>query len=115
GGYPLMGQSPSLIFVPKRRRDGSTPGKRRWKACAWRLDCDRTRNFSKTGFLTRIKLRTLKQMAASHDEFIPTRHSLLQRLKNWEDQSSWRDFFDTYWKLIYSFARRAGLSEQEAQ
>jgi len=54
-------------------------------------------------------------MPLPHDEFIPTRHSLLQRLKNWEDQSSWRDFFDTYWKLIYSFARRAGLSEPEAQ
>ena len=48
-------------------------------------------------------------------ELIPTRRSLLSRLKNWDDQESWRVFFDTYWKLIYTAARRAGLSEPEAQ
>jgi len=31
---------------------------------------------------------------------IPTRSSLLGRLKDWEDQESWRDFFETYWRLI---------------
>ncbi len=46
---------------------------------------------------------------------IPTRRSLLSRLKNWEDQDSWQDFFDTYWKLIYSVALRSGLTESEAQ
>src|SRR5262245_16838946 len=49
------------------------------------------------------------------DEFIPTRHSLLSRLKNWDDQESWRDFFNTYWKLVYSVALRAGLADAEAQ
>ena len=49
------------------------------------------------------------------DELIPTRHSLLTRLKNWDDQEGWKLFFDTYWKLIYTAARRAGLSEPEAQ
>ena len=49
------------------------------------------------------------------DEFIPTRKSLLSRLKNWEDSASWRDFFNTYWKLIYSVALKAGLSHTEAQ
>lgn len=49
------------------------------------------------------------------DELIPTRATLLQRLKNWQDQSSWQDFFDTYWKLIYTIARKSGLSEVEAQ
>jgi len=48
-------------------------------------------------------------------EFIPTRHSLLSRLKDWDDQESWRDFFNTYWKLIYSAAIKAGLSDAEAQ
>jgi RNA polymerase sigma-70 factor (ECF subfamily) len=48
-------------------------------------------------------------------ELIPTRASLLSRLKNWEDQESWQDFFDTYWKLIYSVARKAGLTDAEAQ
>ena len=49
------------------------------------------------------------------DEFIPTRQSLLGRLKNWDDQESWRDFFDTYGKLIYGLARKSGLSDAEAQ
>jgi RNA polymerase sigma-70 factor (ECF subfamily) len=44
-----------------------------------------------------------------------TRWSLLARLKNWEDQQSWRESFDAYWKLIYSVARKAGLNDAEAQ
>jgi len=49
------------------------------------------------------------------EELIPTRDSLLSRLKNREDQDSWQDFFDTYWKLVYGVAIKAGLTEQEAQ
>ena len=49
------------------------------------------------------------------DDFIPTWHSVLSRLKDWDDQESWRDFFDTYWKLIYGVAIKAGLSGVEAQ
>jgi len=54
-------------------------------------------------------------MAEPMDELIPTRATLIQRLKNWQDQSSWQDFFDTYWKLIYGVARKGGLTEAEAQ
>lgn len=46
---------------------------------------------------------------------IPTRASLLSRLRNWDDEQSWQRFFDLYWKLIYSVARKAGLSDPEAQ
>jgi len=46
---------------------------------------------------------------------IATRHSLLSRLKNWEDQDSWRDFFEIYWRLIYGMAVKSGLMESEAQ
>lgn len=46
---------------------------------------------------------------------IPTRHSLLNRLKDWGDQTSWQEFFDTYWRLIYNVAIKAGLSDVEAQ
>jgi RNA polymerase sigma-70 factor (ECF subfamily) len=49
------------------------------------------------------------------DEWIPTRQSLLTRLKNWDDQEGWRDFFETYWRLIYGVARKANLSDAEAQ
>ena len=46
---------------------------------------------------------------------IPTRYSLLSRLEDRGDQDSWRDFFDTYWRLIYSVAIKSGLTEAEAQ
>jgi RNA polymerase sigma-70 factor (ECF subfamily) len=55
------------------------------------------------------------RMAARPDELIPTRASLLSRIKDWEDRESWQDFFDTYWRLIYGTARKAGLSDAEAQ
>lgn len=48
-------------------------------------------------------------------EFIPTRQSLLSRLKNHDDSQSWDDFFNTYWRLIYSVAIKAGLTDTEAQ
>ena len=51
----------------------------------------------------------------SADELIPTRQSLLSRLKNSEDQASWQVFFDTYWRLIYSVAMKSGLTDAEAQ
>jgi RNA polymerase sigma factor (sigma-70 family) len=54
-------------------------------------------------------------MANEDDELIPTRASLLGRLKNSKDQASWQEFFDTYSKLIYGVARKAGLSGDEAK
>jgi RNA polymerase sigma factor (sigma-70 family) len=51
----------------------------------------------------------------SDDDSIPTRLSLLNRLKDWGDDTSWRDFFDTYWELIYNVARKAGLTDAESQ
>ena len=50
-------------------------------------------------------------MPRPRDELIPTRASLIDRLGNWQDQSSWQQFFDTYWKLIYGVGRKAGLNE----
>lgn len=44
-----------------------------------------------------------------------TRRSLVDRLQNWEDRKHWQEFFDTYWKLIFSAARKSGLTEAEAQ
>jgi RNA polymerase sigma factor (sigma-70 family) len=54
-------------------------------------------------------------MAHQTDELIPTRASLIGRLKNWQDHASWQEFFDTYWKLIYGVARKSGMSDSEAQ
>jgi RNA polymerase sigma factor (sigma-70 family) len=47
--------------------------------------------------------------------FLPTRESLLTRLKDWDDSQSWEEFFNTYGKLIYSVGCRAGLTDAEAQ
>jgi len=48
-------------------------------------------------------------------ELIPTRQSLLSRLRDCADQESWRVFFDSYWRLIYNAAIKAGLTDAEAQ
>src|SRR5260370_38462558 len=49
------------------------------------------------------------------DELIPTRWTLIKRLKHWDDHESWREFFDLYWKLIYGGALKSGLTPTEAQ
>jgi RNA polymerase sigma factor (sigma-70 family) len=54
-------------------------------------------------------------MTSHSEDFIPTRYSLLSRLENRDDEKSWKEFFDTYWRLIYSTALKAGLTETEAQ
>lgn len=51
----------------------------------------------------------------SAPDSLPTRHSLLNRIKDLGDDASWRDFFETYWELIYNLARKAGLTDAEAQ
>src|SRR5262245_57545066 len=49
------------------------------------------------------------------DSLLQTRQSLLLRLRDWQDQEGWQDFFDTYWPLIYNVARASGLADGEAQ
>ena len=56
-----------------------------------------------------------KSAAMKPDDLIPTRHSLVRRLKDLADETSWQEFFNIYWRLIYSVAIKAGLTEQEAQ
>ncbi|MBI3414692.1 MAG: sigma-70 family RNA polymerase sigma factor [Verrucomicrobia bacterium] len=48
-------------------------------------------------------------------DWLPTRRSLLTRLRQADDHAGWQEFFDTYWRLLYGVARKAGLSEAEAQ
>ena len=43
-----------------------------------------------------------------------TRKSLIARLENWEDQRTWDEFYQTYWRLIYSVGLKAGLRSEEA-
>ena len=53
--------------------------------------------------------------AGKNDGLYATRRSLLSRVKNPEDQESWKVFFDTYSKLVYSVAAKAGLDHSEAE
>ena len=55
----------------------------------------------------------LVRLKAAH--FIRTRATLIARLKNWQDNDSWEEFVDLYWRLIYSVARNGGLTDAEAQ
>ena len=49
------------------------------------------------------------------DDSLLTRRTLLSRLRNLDDQESWRTFFDLYWRLLYNVARRSGLDDSGAQ
>ena len=60
------------------------------------------------------ELLTTDHSGENEAELLPTRASLLSRLRDWQNDS-WREFFELYWKLIYNTARRHGLSDMEAQ
>jgi RNA polymerase sigma-70 factor (ECF subfamily) len=51
----------------------------------------------------------------STDSYLPTRKSLLFRLRDCQDHEGWREFFDTYWRVIYRVARQSGLDDATAQ
>ena len=51
----------------------------------------------------------------TRSEILATRRSLVERLGDWNDRARWQQFFDSYWKLIHGTARKAGLSDAEAQ
>jgi RNA polymerase sigma-70 factor (ECF subfamily) len=40
---------------------------------------------------------------------------LLNRLRDLSDDTSWRVFFETYWRLIFNVARKSGLGDDAAQ
>lgn len=54
-------------------------------------------------------------MATTYQDLIPTRRSLLNRLKDLGDEVSWQEFFNTYWRLIYSVALKSGLRAEDAE
>ena len=59
--------------------------------------------------------RPSEGLALATNDDLPTRRSLLIRLRNVGDSESWRTFFETYWRLIYNVARKSGLSDDQAQ
>ena len=54
-------------------------------------------------------------VAVKQPSLLATRRSLVERLADWGDQLRWQEFFDTYSKLIYSAARKSGLTDAESQ
>jgi RNA polymerase sigma-70 factor (ECF subfamily) len=66
-------------------------------------------------FFSRCGQESDKRQNVKPDPFLVTRRSLVERLADRGDQRVWQEFFDTYWKLIYSVARKSGLSDAEAQ
>jgi RNA polymerase sigma factor (sigma-70 family) len=57
---------------------------------------------------------TQQRMIRTYDDVPATRVSLLNRLKNWEDNESWQVFYDTYHRLIRRFALHCRLTDVEA-
>jgi RNA polymerase sigma-70 factor (ECF subfamily) len=55
------------------------------------------------------------EMAAKAGDSIPTRASLLNRLRTGENPESWKEFYDTYGGLIQAFSIKAGLTQDEAE
>lgn len=44
-----------------------------------------------------------------------TRPTLLFRLRDWQDEASWTEFYRLYHQFVFGFARRAGLSHADAE
>jgi len=63
----------------------------------------------------RLEMAKLRVMPRPTMNLIPTRESLLSRLRDWADDASWSEFFRTYWRMLYEVALRSGLREDEAQ
>jgi len=54
-------------------------------------------------------------MSDPAEDSLLTRRTLLSRLRNLDDQESWRTFFTLYWRLLYNVARKSGLDDPSAQ
>ena len=52
-------------------------------------------------------------MTGDADDSLATRPSLLARLKDWSQQTAWREFDHDYAPLVRNVARKAGLSDAE--
>jgi len=50
-----------------------------------------------------------------HNGLAPTRPSLLFRLRDWNDESTWTEFYGLYHDFIFALARRSGLSHADAE
>ena len=56
-----------------------------------------------------------RRQAKRHNDPAPTRHQLINGVKDLSDNKHWQEFFETYRNLICNTATKAGLTEAEAQ
>jgi len=73
-----------------------------------------SRQFARASFGAGTVHATLCPAPMNTDDPLPTRRSLLERLKDSGDHASWEDFHCTYRGLLFGVARRSGLNEHEA-
>jgi RNA polymerase sigma factor (sigma-70 family) len=49
------------------------------------------------------------------DDSLPTKASLLARIRNFDDVESWKVFYKTYERVVKGLAKKRGLTEAEAE
>lgn len=54
-------------------------------------------------------------MTSDNLSSLPTRGTLLFRLRDWGDTASWTEFYRLYQRMVFDFAKRSGLSHDESQ
>jgi RNA polymerase sigma factor (sigma-70 family) len=54
-------------------------------------------------------------MAHYPDKWLATRTTLISRLRDWEDESSWSHFLDTYGPVVFGVALKSGLTPEDAE
>ncbi len=59
--------------------------------------------------------RTTNREMSTAINFSETSSRLLDRLRHSSDRQAWQGFFDTYWILLYNFARKVGLDAHAAE
>lgn len=62
-----------------------------------------------------MRVEASRRLSLADEDSLPTRRSLVGRLRDLGDSESWRAFFETYWQLLYNVARKSGLADAEAQ
>src|SRR5690606_12789659 len=60
-------------------------------------------------------LSMMEEPHSSSTDSLPTRRSLLTRLKCWDDREGWQRFYDSYHGLILAMVRNAGLHGADAE
>ncbi|MDP3070150.1 MAG: sigma-70 family RNA polymerase sigma factor [Opitutaceae bacterium] len=60
-------------------------------------------------------ISTVSDDPASAPSTLRTRPTLLFRLRDWQDEASWSEFYRLYHQFVFSCARRAGLAHADAE